>query len=402
MPAANFSDTASQIVKKFYADGLHPQYIDEHPLLSKIPRDKTDIGEDYTFTVSPEGAQGIGNRAEGGAMPTPGRVQLTRGLWTPKSIYGRVQITGKAVRRTRNDKRAIANLVRVQTDTTLKRLAKDMNFQLYRTGSGLRSILNGALTASSSAVTVTVADAATLYGIYQGMTIDFYGAGGTTPLETDVLVTSVNRNAGTFVIESLSVNIPDASEVYRNGNYNEEFLGLNGYINNTSGPATVLGIASSNAYWQGNVLANGGTARPLTLELMEQARQAAMIQNNMEPDYYFMDFTQYRKLQALLTRVVEYKSEGALVKTNGGHIVPAYGAGEVVRDSDMLPQVIFATQMKEDIRLGDDFPLQWQDMDNTLWKYVQGFDLWEAVCVYDGNLYGHRRNLHSKLMDLEG
>lgn len=391
---------AENLVKKFYANGLHPQMIESQPLLEKIIRDKTDIGQDYTYTVMPEGPQGIGNRNLREALPDPGQLALDRGLWTPQSMYVRVQVDGKDVRRTRNDKRALAKIVQATLDQALRRASKDMNFQLYRTGTGLRALTEGAVVASAGNVTITAETAADLRGVYPGSKLDFYEPNGGPILTANVKVISVAPRAGTFVVESLDVDLPDATEIYRNGNKGREFLGLNGIINNTSGPATVCGILTSNSWWQAYVSSNGGTLRDLSLPLMEEIKQNVMIQNNQEPDYWFMDYTQYQKIQNALTRLVNYQSDGKALKMNGGGSVEMYGKGQIVTDSDMLPGVVFATQMKEDIRLGDDYGIQWMDMDGAVWKYVQGYDLWEAVAVYDGNCYTHQRNLHGKGMDL--
>ena len=90
--------------------------------------------------------------------------------------------------------------------------------------------------------------------------------------------------------------------------------------------------------WQGNVLANGGIARPLSLALMREMRRTIYVASGLKPDLIVCDPAQheeYGKLLATERRYVdEVRLRGNTIRLDGGYQVLEFDGIPVIEDVD--------------------------------------------------------------------
>lgn len=399
-PGVGF-DVATKLTKKIF-DGneVMPQMIVATPYLDARKRKSIALGTDVTQAIQAEFAQGFGVRGDREALPEAGAPVYDNPTWDTVMEYGRIQITGKSWRRTEGDVRAFAPALGMEIKGAVKGFFRDMEYQLLADGTGKRITTSGTLSQGAS-VTVTPASGQNVRGIFQGMKVDIYDS-NTVYVETDK-VTSVDRVNNTFVLDAVqAVSIATGAFIIRQGNYNREVNGLSTLVNNSSGPATVLGIASSNAYWQSTVLSNGGVARALVPELLDQGYLSSSQQNGTDPDEAWMDYVQYRKLLELHTRPEIFANgTGKSMNLNLGNKVPAWNKAEVKISTMVMPGAVYFLQ-GEDIMIRDNSKFTWitEPDGKNIWHYVPGYDQYEAVFIWDLQQTVGRRNLHCAITDL--
>ena len=98
--------------------------------------------------------QGIGARAEGGALPTA-RYTKTLQLAIPLAYnYGAIQFTGQAIKASEKSATSFAKVVDLEIKDMVDAIKIDTNRQFFNDGTGSLCMTNGTGTGSSSTVTV--------------------------------------------------------------------------------------------------------------------------------------------------------------------------------------------------------------------------------------------------------
>lgn len=120
-----------------------------------------------------------------------------------------------------------------------------------------------------------------------------------------------------------------------------------------TGPETIAGLTSkaltlTGTYagilratypqWAANVLANGGTGRDLTLQLMRDMRKAVYIASGRKPDLILCDPNQHERYGLLIGQQRRYVQEvqlrGEVIKLDGGYQVLEFDGIPVIEDKD--------------------------------------------------------------------
>ncbi len=307
-------EVADAVIKTlFEGEGAHDQMRNFNPTLKLFEptTDNIEGGSTINFPLRRQYQQGLGARANSQDLPTPGKSSFVACDFPLKKLTFSVQIETAAWKKTKA--KGVASFVDLLSDQgtdVMNGYYRDKNGMLYRDGSGLLTSVNGAITGPDTTVDVIVDSTAYLM---EGMLVDIYASGGTVPIEEAIEVLSVDNNTLTINLAGISQNIPDNAEIYRNGNKDNEIMGLGGFVSDVSGPAVMQGITVANEpVWLANDLDAGGTARDLDRNLIETAWRTARKVDQVPHDTVLGGLIQARKYAMMLVIKDEYtKTDGA-------------------------------------------------------------------------------------------
>lgn len=415
----NYVDTLSRVTKKIYDnEKVVDQMFLQAPFFKSLKPNTMTLGTDVTFAIAMAGSQGIGVR-DGDQEPVPD----AGAPWyeTPSYDFVRnflhLEITEKAVARTKDKVRALAGQVYEIVEREYSLFNMDWEFQCFgrpspiaTITSGLRGVVQSAVSAGTNATITLAAPFVPINHIAQNMLLDFYNETTGQKVCTG-RVGTVNRLAGTFTIVDLPKDLAGNEYIYRGGNAsnrNREITGLNQAINDATGNATYLGLTST-GMWQSAVYGNSGVLRPATFDLFDQAYYTAGEQNNEEPDELWTNWQGLRSLINMHQRVVVQnvpsgRGKGITLDAKGN--VEYYGNAKVNTSTQCTPNTHYFL-IKRDVRLQEERPFAWltdspaDAASNIMWHKVPGYTKWEATAVQSLQLILKRRNLHAVLTDIE-
>lgn len=163
------------------------------------------------------------------------------------------------------------------------------------------------------------------------------------------------NNGKEAIINLLEAKIMQAEETLKDavnvmlfgdgtGNTNKEWLGVDALIGDaTTGVTTVGNIdATAQAYWRSTVLANGGTPRALTLDLMRNAYNSSSKGNDVI-DAIFCTQVNFEDYEALLTPNVRYQD---VKSANSGFMNLMFKGAPVFYDNDCTAGSMYGINSK--------------------------------------------------------
>lgn len=416
---------ATNILKNLYEAPIREWLNNSTMFLSKIKKNRKNFeGLKAVIPVHRGRNVGTGARAESAALPIPGAQSHSVLEYYVKYLYGTIRLTGPVMEASKSNTGSFARALQNEMTGLMKDCQKDLNRQLWHDGSSFLTICG----TTSNTTTVTVASTKFLQ---VGMIIDIVVlADGTT--STGIIGTPILTipSATTFTIGS-NVTTDATFGVLKSGGRNDspgtwgnawEVWGLEALVNSAN-PGngltdTIGGLTRvANLDWQANVLANGGTLRPLTVDLMQQAWDAINTASGEEPDMILTNHALLRRYGALLTPDRRYTGSG-LQKFDGGWSGLSFNGVPVVADPDasktLYPQKLetmyfLYTPSFELHQMAD---WGWMDKDGAVlsrcqstlsgstYTYVAQTDMYEAALRAYMQLGIDRANTNAKLTDI--
>ena len=386
----------NSILKEDYLGPIREQINNSTVLLKRLKRNEEDVGGRIAYVPLHTGRNsGVGARADGGNLPAAGRQVYTDAQYLTAYNYGRIQVTGPTIAASRKDKYAFVKAV----DSEIKSMVKDMKDDLNRQMFGDRSGIMATVTVQNGAGAATFTVDNPQY-IQTGMVIDTVRGGAVQFSRT---VTAVNRATGVVTVNAVYANAGDvgvADVVVRSGNFGLEMMGLLGIVNNVNTrDGQFVGAldrtVAANGFWMGNVLANGGAARNLSLDLMQQAFDASEIEGG-EVSLIITSYEQRRRYLALV------KADGRFVnnlKMDGGFDALDYNGKGLVVDRHAQPgRILFLDESTLELYRMTDF--DWMDQDGSVLSRVAGVDAYEATMFKYATLGCSACNNNTVLADL--
>ena len=233
--------TAESALKNVYLGVVANQLnVNANPLLARIKHSSKDVWGKEVRKLAPFGINGgIGAGSEEGALPTSsgnGYVQFVADL---KNLYGKIEISDKAIRASANNIGAFVNLLSDEMEGLVKASSFNLGRMLYGDGTGLLA------TASSQSGTTITCDK--VNNLIEGMLIDVYN--GSSKVNTAPLkITYVDRVNKKFTYEtSASVTISSGHKFYVQGSKDFEISGLGRIFDSTQN--TIYGVSKTEYPW---------------------------------------------------------------------------------------------------------------------------------------------------------
>ena len=231
--------SADGVLKSYYLDAVAEQLNKAaNPLLAAIEQTSSDVwGKDVRKAAVYGVHGGVGAGTEDGALPATsggGYAQLTATL---KNLYGRIEISDKAVRASRGDEGAFVDLLNTEMEQLIKSSSFNFGRMLFGDGSGKLG------TVSSVSGTTYTMDSVRNFAV--GMIVDIIGSGGES-VATARTVTGVDYANGTITLSGASATNAGNCGVYVQNSRDQEITGLGAIFSSSE---TLYGLTRADHPW---------------------------------------------------------------------------------------------------------------------------------------------------------
>lgn len=388
--------TASAVAKEIFEDyGVVGQLSSEAVALKRVESSgegvETDkVGGKYVkFPIRVRRNPGIGYRNELETLPVAGNqgyAEVRTGL---KYGYGRLQVTGPAMRLIDTDAQGFVDIVDDEMDGLKADLVKDSARIAYGDGTGAMAVLSGTHTTAN---VFQVADAQYLS---VGDIIDVVSTGGTVRGSNR----SISAIAGTSVTYSGADITTDANTdlVVRTGSFSREPNGFASIIKSTGALYNV--DPAVEPVWAATVDSNGGTLRALSEGLMIALVDSIRRKSGKRPTVGLASLGVRRAYFNLLQQQRRYTDTK---RFDGGFEGLAFHVGveiPIVDDPD-APASKFWFPNEEQIKVYRDSDWKFDDTDGEIWARVTDVDAYEARAIKYWEIGTKQRNAHGLISDL--
>ncbi len=231
--------SADNALKKVYLEVISNQLnTNANPFLAKIEQTSKDVWGKEIVKVAPFGINGgIGAGDEDGALPASAENKYVKFVTELKNLYGKIEISDKAIRASENNVGAFVNLLNAEMEGLIK--ASQFNFgrMLFGDGTGKIATISAV---SSGAMTVD-----TVKNMIEGLVVDIY-----TSAESKVVsgarITAVDRANKKFTVDKeLPETVVATCFVTVQNSYGKELTGLGAIF----GASTLYGVTKATNAW---------------------------------------------------------------------------------------------------------------------------------------------------------
>jgi hypothetical protein len=388
--------TTGSLLKEIYEgqirDQLQSECVGYKRILQTGEGVESTVGGKYvTFPIRTRRNSGLGYRNELELLPTAGQQGYNSVRIGLKYGYGRVRVSGPTMELAKTNPQAFANAMDLEVKNIKQDILKDTNRIFY--GNGL-----GALAVTTAVATANVVTVASTQYLNLGDQIDIVSPGGTVRGTAGRNITAINRSTGVVTYDGADITTDVIGDfIVRTGSYGREPNGLGSIVLDTGVLFNV--DPSSEPTWAATNNNNGGTLRVLSEGLMIRLTDDIRVQGgNVSLILYSLGVR--RSYFNLLSQQRRYPSTTEFA---GGLKGLAFNNGSeiaVVADVDHPPNTGYFLEE-------DTFKI-YQDQDwhfssvggQDVWKWVDGFDAYEALLVKYWELGLFRRNASGVLKDI--
>jgi hypothetical protein len=426
--------TVDSILKEYYLGPVQEQLNNEVLLLSRIEARSEDLVGKAAFVPLHTGrSSGIGAVAESAALPAAGNQSYARAEYDLKYLYGRIQVTGPSMAKTKSDAGSFLQVLKGELDGVRADLTKDLARQVYGTGDGVIGTgVPDATTATSHTITLDDWEPLKKGQLYVGQAINLFVAStGVAAAQTDFVISAVSIVAAatsTITVTSTSVALTAVSfTITRNGTVSEgknrfnknsrsnEIDGLRRVVNSftstsasaadgtlgTSAKSGSLGKidAYTSTYWDNGRLfgATPGTAEALTIMRVQQAMNTARTIGG-QPTAIITSLGVQREFFRLLQANQQFVAPGT-TDYNSGFSSLMYNGMPVIADIDAPYGKMYILD-ESTLKVFSDQDWHFLDGDGQTLRQVVGYDAYEAVMVRYMNMGATNRAKNVVINDI--
>lgn len=382
--------TVNAITKEIYGPRIVDQMENEVTLVKRIEKTSdgttSEVGGKYvTFPLKVKRNHGIGYRNELEALQSAGQ-QGWQNVRVPLRYgYGRVNMSGQTMKLAETNKQAFSNAMTEEMEGLKNDLVKDTNRVLWGNQTGR------IFTLAANAAVNTLNVSAGIDYVEVGMVIDIAlanASGLTAAVGRNVTaLTNAGDGTGTVTVDGAAVTNANGDFAVRTGNLNKEPHGLESLVNNV-GATSIFNLApNTEPLWQSIVDTTGGAlSESKMIKMCDRLRY-----NGGKPTAIFTDVGTRRAYFNLLTtqrRFTDTKSfDGGL-----RGLTFAYDDDiPVVTDVDATYGRMYFLK-EDDFKIYQESGWNWEDTDGNIWKWVTGFDAFEAMIKKYWEFAIRRRN----------
>ncbi|MDE7158114.1 MAG: phage major capsid protein [Clostridiales bacterium] len=371
------TQTADKVLKSYYLDAVSDMLnLKVNPLLARIKQTTSDVwGKDVRKTMRIGVNGGIGAGTEDGDLPDAKGNQYEQFVTTLKNLYGKIEITDKAIRASQNNEGAFVNLLNDEMEGLIRSSSFNLSRMLYGDGSGRIT--------SATSVHPTTAEmcVASTSALEVGMVVDV--------MQDDAVkyaaqtITSIDRSRNAIRFESMpAFSMPSGATIWLavQGSYNAELTGLKGIFNNTS----LYGVTRGGKPWM----------TPVSVKQVGDDLEANMLQS--------MDLVEERTGNKTNFIVCSFGVRRALVKAllknrtvetlnlEGGFTAISYNGIPVIADR-FCPKGTMYLLNTDDFALHQLCDWQWlEGEDGKILKQIPGKPVYTATLVKYAELMCYR------------
>ena len=314
--------TAEKALKDIYLSPVANQLnTGVNPFLAKVQQTTADVWGKQIIKMVPYGLNGgVGAGTETGVLPTAAGNNYERFTLDLKNLYGRIEISDKAMRASLSGEGAFVNLLNAEMEGLLKASKFNLGRMLFGDGSGKLTAMKAAT--PSSAYTLAVEDARNLT---EGMVVDVVDEDGRVKSGMEKLrVLAVDRSAKSVTVDkAVSGTIAATDSLTVQGSFNNEITGLGAIFSATG---TLYGLDKATHKW---LVPKTYSATALSLEKMQEAIDDIDVTTGGSVDMILCSYDMrraYMELCSALRMNIDY------MELDGGYKTISYCGIPVVAD----------------------------------------------------------------------
>lgn len=360
---------ADNALKKIYLDVVSNQLNDKvNPLMTKIEQTTADVYGKEIIKIAPFGINGgIGAGTEDGALPISAENNYVKFVTELKNLYGKIEITDKAVRASEHSVGAFVNLLNAEMEGLIK--ASQFNFgrMLFGDGSGKLA------TVKSVASQVITLD--NVKNVVEGMVVDFYtSANEKVSAMNGARIVSVDRiNKKIKVSKTVTETVVANCYITVQGSKDNELTGLGKIFNSTG---LIYGVDRSVNSWLVPYISSTKTT---ISDIVLQTAIDSLDENvGSTVDYIACSYDVKRLYQDYLATS---KRNIDIMDLNGGYKAMSYNGIPVVADRFIEDGTMFLLNTK-DFALHQLCDWQWlEGEDGKVLRQNAGYPTYSATLV---------------------
>lgn len=240
-------NSADNALKSVYLGVVANQLnINANPLLGKIKHTTQDVWGKEIIKLAPFGINGgIGAGDETDPLPKAAPNNYVQFKTTLKNLYGKIELSDKAIRASANSAGAFVNLLNDEMEGLIKASSFNFGRMLYGDGSGLLATV-ASFTIADKKVKVD-----SVRNFIEGMVVDIYSAGAKVEAVSGFRVTYVDRQEKEIYLSLpgglTSTSIKADDQIFVQNSKDFEITGL-GAIFDTN-KTSLYGLTKANYKW---------------------------------------------------------------------------------------------------------------------------------------------------------
>lgn len=388
----------SAITKEIYEGSLRKQLNDEVTTLRRIERSSNGItstvgGKYVTFPIHYGRNGGIGARSEMEDLPAAGRQATAAAQIGLKYQYGSIALSGQTLELVDTNYQSFISALELETQGLKTDLAKNLNQQVYRDGSGTLATFT-----STNSTTVTVGPEY-IRNFTVGTIVDSYA--GTALVNAGLTVTGVNSTTNQVTLDSTTG--ASVTSLVRAGSYGKEWTGLDKIVANSG---TLYNINPSTVDVWKSVVDTSVSDRALTegriITNVDKVRE-----NGGKTSVIFTTLGVRRAYFGLLVQQRQFLNTSRENKSfEGGFSGLAFttdqGEVPIVTDVDCPKGTMWGLSEKN-LKVYRDADWSFMSRDGNMWVRLPGSasgtwkDAYSATMFQYSELGTDRRNVHFKI-----
>jgi len=438
--------TVSNILKEYYLGPVQEQLNNDVLLLQRLTASSEDLVGKAAFVPLHTGRNGgVGAVNENAQLPAAGSQKYNRAEYDLKYLYGRIQVSGPSMAKTKSDAGSFLQILRGELDGVRNDLQKDLARQVYGKGDGVLAdslATSGGLdpaTAVTAGGTLTVKLASweviKKAQIFTGESVDLYklvpSTGVSTFLATGTIGVITTAAAATSTVAitvegATSIAATTAADLtvyitrkgsaavsparYATSTRSSEIDGLARIINaSVSTASTGISATTSNfvgkidgynTFWDNGRLSTGtvGTPGPITLQILQKAFNSSRTQAG-NPTLGIMSLGVLRSLYSLLTVTQQFVSNTGTMDFKAGFQTITYNNVPMVGDID-APYGQIQLLDESTLKVFSDEDWHFLDADGQTIRQVSNYDQFEAIMVRYMNIGANNRAKNTVITDV--
>lgn len=407
---------ADAVLKEDYRGPVVDQLNNGNVMLAQVERNSEDfVGRRFVMALHVGRNSGVGARPEGGTLPTAGSQQYDNTFGPVRSMYARIQLSGQTIEAMSKDRGSFIRALRPEMEGATNDGKRDYCRQLWGTSNGR---ICGVDTVNSTTLTPPGIRQDQLRHLDEGFLIDIGTAADPDSLASGRSVTSVDYDAGSFVISGAAVNVTAGTHFVsrhgaggasdNSGNPSDGQIELTGLQTMVSKTATLHTLSpSTEPRWKSRVDSNSGTLRAISENLVTKQVMRTEIESGQQTELLIGSDGVFRSYSNLLTSLkrftesIELKGGYSAVSTTsvGSGRNPKANKLALTWDRDCPDNTLWGLRTA-DFTFYELLDWEWMDKHGAILVQVGDTDAYSATLKKYGDFACKRRNSQWKIEDI--
>lgn len=364
-----------------------------NPLLSRINQTTSDVWGKEIRKVAPFGINGgIGAGTEDGNLPESAGNNYEQFVLSLKNLYGKVEISDKAIRATENNAGNFVNVLNAELEGLIKASAFNFGRMLYGDGSGFLAEIE---TNTDSSVTVDIVS-----NLIEGMVVDIVSSTG-TQIKQSLRIRAIDRtNKEVYFTTSALSGLSTDSAGYKlcvQGSYNNEITGLGAIFKSTG---SLYGLSRENYNWLIPYMKDISSSTPTDISdvVMQKAIDELDENANSKVDFIVCSSGVKRNYQNYLA---SYRSNINIMELAGGYKAISYNGIPLVSDRFVPANTMFLLNTSE-FNLHQLCDWKWlENEDGRIIKQTPGKATYQATLVKYADIICNKPSGQAKITGIK-